>query len=259
MTTTFGLASDLHLDFGKINPEFFDWQGDVLLLAGDIAEDDNLRKMNQFWFQVSHMATDVFVVTGNHEYYCSEIDTADDHLREYFQKFPNIKLLQNEVADVGNFKIFGSTFWTDYNDNPMAEHEAQRCMADFRLIRQASTGYSTIRPVYIKQQNLIAKNILRDTLEANLDQNFIVMTHHAPSFQSIATAYKNSGNLNHAFVNDLDDLIVDHPNILAWVHGHTHSYFDYQIEQCRVMCNPHGYPHERPTHLPPYQPITFTL
>ncbi|MES2729974.1 MAG: hypothetical protein V4621_07790 [Pseudomonadota bacterium] len=29
-----------------------------------------------------------------------------------------------------------------------------------------------------------------------------------------------------------------------WIHGHTHTHFDYQIEKCRVVTNPLGYTHK---------------
>jgi hypothetical protein len=27
-----------------------------------------------------------------------------------------------------------------------------------------------------------------------------------------------------------------------WVHGHTHSSFDYKLGKTRIICNPRGYP-----------------
>ena len=29
-----------------------------------------------------------------------------------------------------------------------------------------------------------------------------------------------------------------------WIHGHTHTAFDYDVRGTRVVCNPRGYPHE---------------
>ena len=26
-----------------------------------------------------------------------------------------------------------------------------------------------------------------------------------------------------------------------WIHGHTHTSFDYRVGGCRVICNPRGY------------------
>jgi hypothetical protein len=37
---------------------------------------------------------------------------------------------------------------------------------------------------------------------------------------------------------------MSHPQIKYWIHGHTHTHFDYKIGECRVICNPRGYPNE---------------
>ena len=62
----------------------------------------------------------------------------------------------------------------------------------------------------------------------------------APSYQSVAPQFKNTEN--GAFVSDLDDLILSYPQIKYWCHGHVHSYFNYNIGGCKILCNPGGYP-----------------
>ena len=62
----------------------------------------------------------------------------------------------------------------------------------------------------------------------------------APSYQSVPQQYKK--NANGAYVSDLDDLILSHSQIKYWCHGHTHNAFNYMIGDCRVICNPLGYP-----------------
>jgi hypothetical protein len=47
--------------------------------------------------------------------------------------------------------------------------------------------------------------------------------------------------VNGAYSSDLDQFILDRPQIKLWTHGHTHHEFDYMIGSCRVMCNPRGY------------------
>ena len=29
-----------------------------------------------------------------------------------------------------------------------------------------------------------------------------------------------------------------------WIHGHTHTAFDYWVQGTRIVCNPRGYAHE---------------
>ena len=72
----------------------------------------------------------------------------------------------------------------------------------------------------------------------------MVLGHHAPSHKSIHPKYQNQDVMNHAFVNRLDEYIIDHPQIKLWVHGHVHDCWDYMIGDTRIVCNPRGYPGE---------------
>jgi len=42
-----------------------------------------------------------------------------------------------------------------------------------------------------------------------------------------------------AFINELPAHFFDVP--VLWIHGHTHTSFDYRVGNCRVLCNPRGY------------------
>lgn len=45
---------------------------------------------------------------------------------------------------------------------------------------------------------------------------------------------------NHCFFSDLSERILD-ADIDLWLHGHTHTAFDYKLGKTRVLCNPRGY------------------
>jgi hypothetical protein len=47
--------------------------------------------------------------------------------------------------------------------------------------------------------------------------------------------------MNGGYSTELSEFIMDHPQIKAWTHGHTHEEFDYMIGSTRVICNPRGY------------------
>ena len=72
------------------------------------------------------------------------------------------------------------------------------------------------------------------------DKTLVVITHYAPSIQSVDEKYVNSA-LTAAFACNLEKFILRHPNIKLWCHGHVHTFKDYKIGQCRVVCNPLGY------------------
>ena len=82
----------------------------------------------------------------------------------------------------------------------------------------------------------------RAWLEAELAKPFagktIVVTHHAPHRQSLAPRYAED-LVSAGFVSDLDALV--RAPVALWVHGHTHTCFDYTVNGTRVVCNPRGY------------------
>lgn len=255
----FGLASDLHMDFALLNDEFFDWRGDVLLLPGDLAEEDFLRKAvcDSFWERASKMAPVVLCNLGNHEFYRSEVDRTLTHMREHVTRFPNITFLENETFELDGAVVFGATYWTNFDNNPTAEFGASLVMNDYKQIRVANSGYRPLKVFDTKGMNMRSRFMLEKTLERNLPT--VVMTHHAPSLQSAHPKYADDFEMNLAYCNRDENLILDNPNIMAWVHGHTHWKWDYELGNTRVLCNARGYPGERPSTLPAYTPLEFVL
>src|SRR5581483_10369997 len=84
----------------------------------------------------------------------------------------------------------------------------------------------------------------RAWLERKLYEPFggrtVVITHFAPHPKSIAPAYTGHP-ANPGFVLDLSPLMG---RAALWIHGHTHTAFDYEVKGTRVVCNPRGYPGE---------------
>ena len=65
----------------------------------------------------------------------------------------------------------------------------------------------------------------------------VVITHHTPSMKSVPAKYEGQ-LINAYFSSDLDSLVEKSD---MWIHGHTHTSFDYKIKNARVICNPRGY------------------
>lgn len=77
---------------------------------------------------------------------------------------------------------------------------------------------------------------------ADISSEDVVVTHRLPSYRSVAPQFAGS-LLNCYFVNDVEsEMIACGPKM--WIHGHTHTCFDYFIAGTRVVCNPQGYPGE---------------
>ena len=71
------------------------------------------------------------------------------------------------------------------------------------------------------------------------DGKTVVVTHHAPSSQSVHPRYARD-LLTPAFASNLEKL-MDGDRAALWIHGHMHESFDYEIYDTRVVCNPRGY------------------
>ena len=84
----------------------------------------------------------------------------------------------------------------------------------------------------------IDRDWLRRQLAQPFDGSTVVVTHHAPSIGSVAERYAADW-LTPAFVSHLPDEFFAVPTL--WVHGHTHTGFDYLRGRCRVVSNPRGY------------------
>jgi Icc-related predicted phosphoesterase len=71
------------------------------------------------------------------------------------------------------------------------------------------------------------------------DGRTVVVTHHAPSSQSVHPRYAND-LLTPAFASNLESLMGG-DGVALWIHGHMHESYDYGAYGTRVVCNPRGY------------------
>jgi hypothetical protein len=115
---------------------------------------------------------------------------------------------------------------------------ASSYMNDYKAIR-IGNNYRKLRVEDTLSFNRKSKNFLEEQLKI-ITNNIFVISHHAPSHSSIPEQFRNA-SCNGAYVNNMDGLIMDNPQIRYWCHGHTHNTFDYMIDNCRVLCNPYGY------------------
>lgn len=243
------IVSDLHLECYSENhdpPSF--GRGEMLILAGDILRAKDLKnkgKLNSFYRTFLKECSDNFekilYVMGNHERYSYNWKSAPIKIEEALPK--NFKLLENDTVKIGDWNFIGFTFWSDFrNGNPLDMLEASVQLNDYRQIR-IGNNYRKLRPEDTYRTNLQSRQYLKDKLEL-LTDNIFVISHHSPSYRSVPPKFKFS-SVNSAYCNDMDEFIINHPQIKYWVHGHTHLAQDYFIEQCRVICNPGGYPDEK--------------
>ncbi len=226
------ILSDVHNEFSVLPIPHTD--ADVVILAGDI--DLDARAIE--W--AKGFDKQVVYLPGNHEYYKGHLETVDQRIRDAAAG-TNVSILDGELI-IDNVRFLGGILWTDFKlfseaQAEFAKLDAQASMNDYRLIRTGA-GYRKLNPN--DTQLIFHKTVV--LLETRLKEPFpgktVVVTHHAPSFQSIAPMYRQD-SLTPAFASNLDYLMGE--PISLWIHGHVHHSNDYEINGTRIISNPRGY------------------
>jgi predicted phosphodiesterase len=229
------ILSDLHLSQGAL--ALPDNAADVVVLAGDIARPVEALE----W--ATALRKPVLYVPGNHEFYGGSINGTLASLRRLCEG-TNVRLLDDDVVELGGVRFIGSTLWTDFMllGDALCERamqEGQRFMRDFSRIRLSEQRQAAFTPADSMARFALHRRFLAAALAMPFAGPTVVITHHAPSPRSIHPRFRDS-LLNACFVSRLDHLMSGERARL-WVHGHTHDSFDYTVDGTRVVCNPRGY------------------
>lgn len=242
------LASDLHLNFADLPEAFFSNidDADILVLAGDIVESCKIHRFEHVFQRLTQEYNKVFMVSGNHEFYNNGYQRSRREMQEMAAKFSNLWFMDDSAQILSDdIVLVGGTLWTDYNKgDPQTKHIATNYLNDFKCIRVESKGYRKMNPNDCYSWHTRTKQYICSVAREHRDKKVIVVTHHAPSYQSIHPNYRDQKHESGCFASDLSKLILDEESIVLWMHGHTHCPLSYVIGQCRVECNPRGYPGE---------------
>jgi len=246
------LISDIHLEAAPFELT----GGDILILSGDICESRKLvrdcsenrtektdfRYINFFKNECAKYRHVIYVI-GNHEHYGTRFDKTHDEIKECLPS--NVTLLNRESIEIDGVVFIGGTMWTNFHKgSPISMDVALRNMNDFRAIKywdRRHDKYYKLTPQVVYREHMDTIYDFGEMLKANAHKPCVVVSHHAPTYLSIAEEYKNDHLLNGAYASDLSEFILDHPQIKVWTHGHTHTRFKYEMGDTTVVCNPRGY------------------
>jgi len=233
--------------------------------------------VKDFFKRCSFQFPHVVYVMGNHEHYDYDIRDTYNRLKVELADLPNIHLLEKETWEHNDITFVGATLWTDMNkDDSLTKWHCGQKMNDFQLVKNSNRMTHHKNVVYAKnpdgsglhlkdtEGNLVIERVdhyekvsrwsVEDCIQdhdkavdyikiavGDKSKKFVVCTHHAPTFNSVAECYKHDTLMNGAFASDLSELIMNRPQIKLWTHGHMHNVSDYMVGETRVVCNPRGY------------------
>ena len=254
------ILSDLHLEFGEPYGPPDGLEFDAVVLAGDISC-PGTEAVDWAKDHGAFVGLPVLLVPGNHEFYSRVIDAELQAMKAAAAR-SNVRVLDRSEVVIGGIRFLGCTMWTDFqlpvqtpagpevNIERALRHAGDR-LNDFRLVEIEAGGRlrknrvdrnKRLRRLVEPADTLAMHWIDRDWLRRQLQQPYsgtsVVITHHAPWTGSVATRYEADW-LTPAFASALPPKFFQVPEL--WIHGHTHSPFDYFVGSCRVVSNPRGY------------------
>jgi Icc-related predicted phosphoesterase len=243
-----------------------------------VMEGTRSSKLHDFFQGASEKFKHVVYVAGNHEHYDGDFATTYTKLKANLAYLTNVYVLDKEVKVIDDVTFVGGTMWSSMNNrDPLTMFHIKSMMNDFKGVDNSNRVVTRKVPLYkkgedgqylkdekgcyiqdgMKHKESPALFSPEDAVEefekftqylevvtaflGKDPKKYVVVTHHTPSFQSVAPYYKADQLMNGGYHSNLDEFIMDKPNIKLWVHGHTHEDFDYMIGETRVVCNPRGY------------------
>ena len=275
------IASDIHLEFGNLDisndnhADVLILSGDICV-AADLDMRDRRQtelgfaryrseRFHDFFERCAENFPHIIYVMGNHEYYHSDFATALGEMRRKLEHLTNLYIMERDVKVIGNVTFIGGTLWTDMNNGDgITLYHMTSMMNDFRCVENSNRvvnykNYEQIngvdnreKPIFktrtakfspedAMEEHVKFKGYIQQIIEGNPEQKFVVCGHHSPSKLSTHPRYADDVIMNGGYSSDMNDYILDHPQIRLWTHGHTHHVFDYRIGSTRIVCNPRGY------------------
>lgn len=218
----------------------------LLLIAGDIGSLNHWSEIKSVLMAMAERSKHVVLILGNHECAYGDVFKAPQLMQQLVASthLANITFLHRSSFIYDDIAVLGTTLWSDIDTHSeilFAENQ-KKFDALFEPLYPnipAKERFEIMCDKYHRQ-----KKWLFDTLAKykNEQRKTLVITHHAPSMQSINPKFSNDDK-QHFYASDLNaEIIKFKPEV--WIHGHTHFHNDYLIGNTRIIGNPLGLPSE---------------
>lgn len=242
-------VSDLHIEFESI--QLASAGEDLIIFAGDIGvHTTGMEIANRV---ARNFDVPVLYVAGNHEYYRSLSMDLDSHtwegtpgdlgrVADHTTEIEKGKTtyFENTCCVYNGVRFIGGTLWTNmeyFGKNYIVEMQVERGMNDYRAIWSEYNHPLRINMVINRHNETLA--FFKEKLSEPFDGPTVVISHHTPSSKSVPEEYKTD-RITAGYTSRLEEFILDHEPTV-WIHGHTHTQYDYMLGKTRIVCNPRGY------------------
>ena len=240
--------SDIHLEFSYGNMRLNKLPTDkdtVLIIAGDVGLASKPHTYLDFFKDKADRFRDVIVILGNHEHYKGSFSTSYARMKDTLHEFVNVHVMEKESIVIDDTAFIGATLWTSMaNHDILCMEQSRLTMNDYRTIRHGTNAEPwkrKLNPIDTVEDHVNASHYIFKEIEKQkkVGNKAVVISHHAPSYKSVPKEFKGD-TINGAYASELSEDILEYsPEV--WIHGHTHTSFNYFIGKTNIICNPRGY------------------
>lgn len=261
--------SDLHREFGSEDspvefplpkPDLNCRHIDAILIAGDLNAGgrtmQSLVEIQETW------GCPVVFICGNHDHWYVDFEEYPNVLKKQADELRargrDIFVLDRDELVIAGTRILGASLWTDFALLGHTEdmmHGARYVMRDYKKIFDKPDG-ELLLPQHTAGKHAQDRAWLLEKLDEQFDGPTLVMTHHIPVPEALATL-AGKGDAAPAYCSDLRADIFD-KKIDVWVSGHSHQARRGLVEGLNgpiaFTANMMGYP-DQTTNFEPYRII----
>lgn len=217
----FQIISDIHIERQYPNvpniKDIIQPVSETLILAGDIGRLEFPEQYFTFLKTLSSAYKNLYLVPGNNEYYSEkyEFQELKKNLKQIENNIPNLKVLDDAFVDIGNFRIYGTTLWS----NIPSDKQILRLPINVNGTKFGGSGE------WVTKQHINALSELEKVIKNSPDKELIIVSHYPPTINGLAPKHLTSP-VNSYYHNNLKRLF-ENKNINTWVFGHSHVNRDY--------------------------------
>ena len=221
----FDIVSDLHVDYWKDTNFIYNWKchknADIVIIAGDIADDVNLV------IQELHNACDVYkkvlYVDGNHEstQYYNDLSIANTIIQNNLKHRHNfIHLAYNDFI-VDNLVIIGACGWWDFKIGDSYQESVDSFNSDWnpRTDLDKNTIISNI--VNAANQNCLT---IKEKINQYKDKyNICIVTQTVPCKEMLSDKYPSEKHSVGCYGNSVFQEFTTEKSVKYFIFGHNHD------------------------------------
>ena len=277
--------SDIHMDFyihpknngghklkrsvkNFIEEELYPKEADILLIGGDNSHYNIQTKELLTQLSELKLFKHIFITFGNHDLYLISSNQESNYkvswnkieeLKQICNEFEDVTFLDGNIVEIDGVKIGGCGMWYDFsygtkffgkNKDDMLQlwkdvmNDANYIKGNDKIPQLSSIQMYSYKTKQYNFDPLKFFNNEKEKLVKIISEVDVMLSHFGPVVPpNLEPQYAVPSTGFYYF--DGEHLLMNEKTPKMWVFGHTHTRYDFKVNNTWLMCNPLGYASER--------------